>query len=152
MLSARAQSSKDMERKLVGKGEDRVIVARAIVRLIAKGFLDDRVYAENKARASLARARSTRRASAELARKGVDPATASVALEAAMREGGHSEKSLAIEAASKKIRSLARYEGRERTQRLWSWLARQGFSPEAIRAALSSMALAASELETETDE
>ncbi len=137
MLAARARLAKDLRKKLLDKGEEAAIIDRVIARLIEQKFLDDRAYAAAKARSSVAKGRSSRRAAMELAHKGIDRSTAAVVVAEALDERGEDEKALCERAARKKLRSLSREEPADRRRKLWAFLARQGFSGDAVRKALA---------------
>jgi regulatory protein len=135
-LAARARSTSELRKKLTDKGEDPVIVDAVIARLVERRFIDDRAYAAAKARSAVARGRSTRRAALELAQKGVDRVTAAAAVAEALDERGEDELALCARAASKKLRSLSSAERGEQRRKLYAFLARQGFSSDAIRHAM----------------
>lgn len=136
MLAARARSSRDLRKKLIDKGEEAPLVDRAIARLLELGYLDDRAYAASKARSSVARGRSPRRAAMELAHKGVDRETASAVVAEALDERGEDAVAVCERAARKKVRSLAKEEPADRRRKLWGFLARQGFSGDVVRKVL----------------
>lgn len=136
MLAARARLARDLRKKLVDKGEEAVVVDAVIARLLEQKFLDDRAFAAAKARSSVARGRSTRRAALELTYKGIDRETASTVVAEALDERGEDESALCERAARKKLRSLTKEEPADRRRKLWAFLARQGFSSDSVRKAL----------------
>lgn len=140
LLSYRSRSARDLEAKLVEKGEDPQLAALAIARLAELGLLDDRRFAESRTRSQVAGARSVRRMQRDLTQKGVDASTAREAVAQVLRDEGRTERDLARQAAQKKLRSLDR-EGdpRVRRQKLLAFLARQGFSADASMAAVRAL-------------
>jgi regulatory protein len=156
MLAARARSSRDLRKRLVDKGVDPSVADKVIARLIDRKLLDDGAYAESRARASLSRGRSSRRVLNDLASKGVDRSVASAALGSAMGERGEDERAVCERAAQKKLRSLTRAEPAERRQKLYAFLARQGFASDVVRAvvraALAADGAAATEDEPVADD
>jgi regulatory protein len=145
MLAARGRSAKELRERLVEKGEDSALVDEAIAKLLSQRLLDDSAYAGAKARSSLSKGRSTRRAVIELERKGVDRDTAKEAIAGAMVERGEDELSVCERAARKKLRALTRATPDERRQKLYGFLARQGFSSESVRKVLSKVLTRAGE-------
>ncbi|MFO0558412.1 MAG: regulatory protein RecX [Polyangiales bacterium] len=147
MLAARARLARDLRRKLIDKGEEAATVDAVIKRLLEQKFLDDRAFAAAKARSSVARGRSSRRAALELTHKGIDRETASTVVAEALDERGEDESAVCERAARKKLRSLSAAEPAERRRKLWAFLARQGFSGDAVRKALRAVLDAAPSVE-----
>lgn len=134
MLAARARSSRELERLLVRKGEEPRHVRAAIDRLQAAGFLDDAAFARQVARSRLSGGgRSARRVRQELARKGVERSVADESVRDVVDDEGIDERALAVAAAEKKLRALRGLEPDVRRRRLYAFLARRGFAPDAIR-------------------
>ncbi|WP_438017807.1 regulatory protein RecX [Sorangium sp. So ce315] len=140
LLSFRARSARELEKRLIEKGEPREHVATAIARLCANGLLDDARYAEAKARSGIVgKPRSRRRIEQDLARKGVARDVADAAIRQVMADEGTDEAAVAERAARKKLRSLARLEPAERRQKLYAFLARQGYAPDVVRRAMRAV-------------
>jgi regulatory protein len=148
MLALRARSSRELQRQLVRKGESPEHVDAALARLRAVGLLDDGAFARQFARSkALGTGMSRRRIQQELARRGVardvgDGAVADVFAEDELDEGAVVEQ-----AARKKLRSLRNLDEATRTRRLFAFLARRGYDPDAIRRAIQ--AVAGTEIDTE---
>lgn len=132
MLAARGRASGELRRLLVRKGEDARVVDEAIERLTAAGFLDDDAFARQFARSKSTTGTSRRRIQQELGRKGVDRQVAESAVQETFAEE-QVDESIAIErAAEKKLRTLGKVDDPTRRRRLYAYLARRGFDPEAI--------------------
>ncbi len=148
-LEARSRSVAEVRRRLTGAGYRADLVEGAIERMLELGMLDDEAFAhawvESRDRA---RPRGERAIGDELRRKGVDPAVIDAVLEdrreaaagQASDDGGMA--SVDLQAAARLIakhrRSLDRVvEPRQRRQRAYALLARNGFDPgtaaDAIR-------------------
>ncbi|XXX77582.1 regulatory protein RecX [Sorangium sp. So ce134] len=140
LLSFRARSARELEKRLIEKGEPREHVAIAIARLSANGLLDDARFAEAKARAGIVgKPRSRRRIEQDLARKGVARDVAEAAIRRVMADEGTDELAVAERAARKKLRSLSRLDPAEQRQKLHAFLARQGYAPDVARRALRAV-------------
>ncbi|MEJ0019225.1 MAG: regulatory protein RecX [Acetobacteraceae bacterium] len=72
----RAAAEHDAENLAAQAGAARALVRDVVARLAAIGAVNDAAFAENRARSLLRAGRSRRGAAAQLAAKGVDPATA----------------------------------------------------------------------------
>lgn len=154
MVAARSRSTSGLRKKLIDKGEEPAIVDRVIARLVEQRFVDDRAFAAAKARSAVAKGRSSRRAAMEVAHAGVDRAVASSVVAEALDERGEDEIALCTRAAQKKARSLANADRLERRRKMYGYLARQGFSSDAIKKALAVVldGAAASEDEIVSDD
>ncbi|WP_437654372.1 regulatory protein RecX [Sorangium sp. So ce1182] len=140
LLSFRARSARELEKRLIEKGEPREHVTAAIQRLCANGLLDDARFAEAKARSGIVgRPRSRRRIEQDLARKGVARDVADAAIRQVMADEGTDELAVAERAARKKMRTLARLDAAEQRQKLYAFLARQGYAPDVVRRALRAV-------------
>ncbi|WP_437834841.1 regulatory protein RecX [Sorangium sp. So ce1153] len=140
LLSFRARSARELEKRLIEKGEPREHVTAAIQRLIANGLLDDARFAEAKARSGIVgKPRSRRRIEQDLARKGVARDVADAAIRQVMADEGTDELAVAERAARKKLRTLARLDPAAQRQKLYAFLARQGYAPDVVRRALRAV-------------
>jgi regulatory protein len=145
-LEPRARSVAEVRRRLSSAGYQPPLVETAIERLLELGMLDDEAFArawvESRDRA---RPRGERAIQQELAQKGVDRATVDLvlaerreAVESAMT-GDEDSPTSADEAAATRLlarnaRTLARIvDPRQRRQRAYALLARNGFAPEVCR-------------------
>ncbi|AUX39121.1 hypothetical protein SOCE26_005030 [Sorangium cellulosum] len=140
LLSFRARSASELEKRLIEKGEPRDQVTAAIARLLANGLLDDARFAEAKARSGIVgKPRSRRRIAQDLARKGVARDVADAAIRQVMADEGTDEAAVAERAARKKLRSLTRLDPAEQRQKLYAFLARQGYAPDVVRRVLRAV-------------
>lgn len=140
MLAARGRAARDLERTLVRKGEAPEMVRKAVERLIAQGFLDDAAFARSFVRAKAGNAGlAKRRLELELTRKGVERSVISDAIGEVFSEDEVDERSAAEQLARKRNRSLGDADALSRRRRLYSYLARRGYSPDVIAAAVSSV-------------
>jgi regulatory protein len=137
MLASQARSARDLERRLVRKGEDPIHVRSAIERLGAAGLVDDAVFARQLARSKLLGAgHSTRRLHQELGKRGVARDVADEAVQEVVQDEGVDQVSLAEAAARKKLRTLRGVDVATRRRRLYGFLARRGYESDTIRRAL----------------
>jgi regulatory protein len=135
MIAFRARSVRELRRGLLQKGEPADAVERAVERLIASGLLDDAEYARQLARSKLvSRGFSRRRLQEELFRRGVEREIAHGAIEEVMADESVDESAMVEELARKKLRTLAGLDAATRRRRLYSFLARRGYSPDDVRA------------------
>jgi regulatory protein len=140
LLSFRARSASELEKRLIEKGEPREQVAVVIARLAASGLLDDARYAESRARTSIVgKSRSRRRIQQDLAQRGVARDVADAAIRQVMAEEGTDEASVAERAARKKMRSLGKLDPAEQRQKLYGFLARQGYASDVVRKAMRAV-------------
>jgi regulatory protein len=149
-LEPRARSVAEVRRRLTGAGYRPDLVDGAIERMLELGMLDDEAFArawiESRDRA---RPRGERAIRQELAQKGVDRATVDLVLgerreaAAGVLDDGDGVAVSADEAAAERLmtrnaRSLTRVaDPRQRRQRAYALLARNGFDPEVCRAVSS---------------
>lgn len=151
-LEARSRSVTEVRRRLTGAGYRADLVDLAITRLLELGMLDDdafaRAWVESRDRA---RPRGERAIRDELRLKGIDRTTVDLVLgerreAAGPRDDGDApspDRVAAERLIAKQARALARVaDPRQRRQRAYALLARNGFDPEICRevAALVSVA------------
>jgi regulatory protein len=139
MLAARGRASGELRRLLVRKGEDAGIVTAVIDRLTNAGFLDDDAFARQFTRSKTTSGTSRRRIEQELTRKGVDRAVATSAVEETFVEENVDEQIAIDRAAEKKLRTLGKVDDLTRRRRLYSYLARRGFDPDAINGVMTRL-------------
>ena len=137
MLAARGRAAKDLERQLVRKGEPVEFARLAVDRLASEGFVDDESFARSFVRskssgAGLAR----RRLQQELGRKGVERTIADDAIADVFAEEEIDEIAAATALAAKRARSLAGTDRVSARRRLYAFLARRGYPPDVISAAI----------------
>ena len=152
-LEARSRSVVEVRRRLTHAGYRPDLVEGAIERLLELGMLDDEAFArlwiESRDRA---RPRGERAIRQELGLKGVDRATVDLVLAerreaAALREPDDGEPAASADETAagrllaRNARSLARVaDPRQRRQRAYALLARNGFDPEVCRTVAATVA------------
>jgi regulatory protein len=138
-LETRSRSITEVRRRLTRSGYQAELVEGAITRLEELGMLDDEVFAkawvESRDRA---RPRGERAIREELRLKGVDRSTVDAVLderrEALPEDAPAPDRAAAERLIAKHERSLARVaDPRQRRQRAYALLARNGFDPETCR-------------------
>lgn len=139
MLAARGRASGELRRLLVRKGEDPKVVDAAIERLSMGGFLNDDAFARQFARSKSTSGTSRRRIEMELSRKGVDRDVARTAVQETFEEEQVDEGAAIDRAAEKKLRTLSKVDELTRRRRLYSYLARRGFDPDAINGVMGRL-------------
>jgi regulatory protein len=140
MLAARSRSSRDLRRRLILKGEPEPLVDRAIERLQRLGLLDDAAYARQVAHSkAVGQGASKRRVEQELFKRGVARGVADEAVAEVFAEEEVDESETALAVARKRLRSVASLDALSRRRRLYAFLARRGYSADAIRRALDTV-------------
>jgi regulatory protein len=150
-LEPRARSVAEVRRRLTGAGYQAELVEGAITRMLELGMLDDEAFArawvESRDRA---RPRGERAIRQELGLKGVDRATVDLVL-GERREAvagipnddgatATPDHAAAERLVARNARSLARIvDPRQRRQRAYALLARNGFDPEVCRTVAASV-------------
>ena len=139
MLAARGRASGELRRLLVRKSEDPKVVDAALERLGTGGFLNDDAFARQFARSKSTSGTSRRRIEMELSRKGVDRDVARTAVQETFEEEQVDEGAAIDRAAEKKLRTLSKVDELTRRRRLYSYLARRGFDPDAINGVMGRL-------------
>ena len=137
LLAVQARSSRDLKRRLIQKGEPAPYVDRAIERLTSVGLLDDAQFARQLARSkAVGQGASKRRVQQEMFKRGVARDVADEAIVDVFEEEAVDETENAAAAARKKLRTLGNVDAETRRRRLYGFLARRGYGPDAIRETL----------------
>ena len=150
-LEVRSRSVAEVRRRLTGAGYQVALVEDAIARLLDLGLLDDEAFArawiESRDRA---RPRGERAIRQELGLKGVDRTTVDLVL-AERREAAAGmpdedgvvvspDRAAAERLLARNARSLARVaDPRQRRQRAYALLARNGFDPDICRSVAATV-------------
>ena len=141
LLAARARAARELARALLRKGAAPPHVDAAIARLQELGLLDDAAFARQFARAKRAGAGfSRRRLQAELARRGVARGVVDSALREVLDDEEVDPAAVIDRVAAKKMRLLSALPAEVRRRRLYAYLARRGYDPDEIRAAITRLA------------
>jgi regulatory protein len=134
LLSYRARTAVELERRLKRKGFDDDVAAATVERLDRLGVVDDAAFAESFVRDRVRlKPRGPRRLAGELRAKGVDEETARAAIAEVMEREEATELDLARAAAARWKPRTDEDPARARG-RLQSFLARRGFGGDAVRA------------------
>ncbi|MGE3960409.1 MAG: regulatory protein RecX [Dehalococcoidia bacterium] len=107
-------------------------VEHAVERMRGLGYLDDGAWAKNYVSGPRATGRGRALLKHELGQRGVPDALAQDAI------AEHDDRSAALEAASKRVRSLRSVEEPKRSRRLYDFLRRRGFSDTVARDAMKA--------------
>ncbi|MFW6089035.1 MAG: regulatory protein RecX [Gemmatimonadota bacterium] len=138
LLSFRARSESELERRILRAGHAPSAAASALRRCRELGYIDDRAFALAHVRDRLRlRPKGRRALRSELYRKGVDGDLAEAAIDEAFAELGIDETALARRLAGKRVKALGRLETETARRRLTGYLVRRGFSPPVVRAAVA---------------
>lgn len=145
-LEARSRSIVEVRRRLTGAGYRPDLIESAITRLTELGMLDDATFARSWVESrDRARPRGERAIREELRLKGIDRETTEAVLEdrRAAADGddgpGHPDRAAADRLLARHARALARVaDPRQRRQRAYALLARNGFDPETCREAAAA--------------
>ncbi len=142
LLAVRPRARRELVNRLRRKGHDEAGIEAALRNLERLGYIDDAAFAQAWVRDRLRlRPRGVRGLVAELLRMGVTQDTAHAAVTSVMTDARVSEHGLCEAAAAKWLQTHPLTPGdRGRTrrleQRLRGYLARRGFAPAAIAAAM----------------
>lgn len=134
LLAAAPRTRLEVARRL-GRRYPPETVERAMERLAAAGWLDDRAYAESYVRSRPDH--GSQRLLADLLRKGVDRQVAAEVVEAA--RGSHEAVEHARAVAESRLRRMNGVDRATAARRLAGYLARRGFGPETVREALEPL-------------
>lgn len=140
LLSVRARSARELQRRLLQKGAGKAHVDAAIRRLTALGYLNDAAYADAVVRSKMVEGgASQRRVQQDLFKRGVPRAIADAAIAQAVDEHGSNEIEAALQLARKRMRSLQSLDQATRRRRLYGFLARRGYDSSAIGAVMKAL-------------
>ena len=131
LLDAAPRPSGALRERLAGKGYAEDTVEDVIGRLTRVGLIDDHAYAASAVRYCLGRMMGRRGAVTELARKGVDRATAEEAVAEADGEGLFTQA--AWELGRRTARRTEGMDLRVRQRRFWAAGGRKGHDPQTLR-------------------
>lgn len=136
LLSHRARSARELERRLARKDFPAEVASAAVEDLERMGLVDDAAFAESFVRDRVRlRPKGKRVLVQELRARGVDAETADAAVGEVMEEEGVSELELA-RAAAAKWGARSGEDPQSARRRLYGYLARRGFGSDAIREVL----------------
>jgi regulatory protein len=141
LLAARSRSTAEIRRRLRRDGDgaaDRI--ERVVGTLVSRGFLDDAAHARAVTRSRVrSRAASSRRIEQELRRQGVASDVATEAVNEVFADEAVDEGAVALAVARKRAALLADLPAPVQRRRLYGFLARRGYSPDIVRAAVEAV-------------
>lgn len=138
-LARRAMSRKMIADKLRELGNPPELAERVLARLDELGLIDDEAYGQALVRDQLSRkAAGPRLLEQKLYQKGISGDLARRII-AQATDDGDAQRQSAIDFARKRAASLARFDAPTRKRRLYGQLARRGFDPDTIRAAMDAV-------------
>ncbi len=127
-LARRAHAHLDLQRRLVKKQHPPAAVDAALERLVSRGLLDDRRFAEQYAALRATRGKGPARLLGDLVAQGVERRTAEHAVRRALEEEGIDPGVEARAVATKRARQLAGLPVPVRKRRLLAFLVRRGYA------------------------
>jgi regulatory protein len=140
MLAYRALPGREIERRLVRKGQDKAVAASVVEGLRASGLVNDAEFARHFVRTrATGRRYGPSRLEADLRRLGVDETTAVAAVRETLAADEIDPRRLLGEAATRKLRTLAGLEPAVQRRRLRAYLLRRGFSTADILSVLKEL-------------
>ena len=139
LLAARSRSAAEIRRRLRRDGAVADRIERVVGTLVFRGFLDDATHARAVTRSRVrSRAASSRRIEQELHRQGVAPDVATEAINEVFADEAVDESAVALAVARKRAALLADLPAPVQRRRLYGFLARRGYSPDIVRAAVEA--------------
>lgn len=137
LLKFRPRSEYEMRARLKKKNFSSQAIEQALSFLKDRKFIDDTAFARAWTQDRLKRPFGLRRISLELRKKGISPKIIEESFKAA-REG-YAEDEVVREIVRERSARLKGLEPERLKRRLYGYLARRGFSPEAILEALNNL-------------
>lgn len=136
LLGRRDRSTAELSQGLHQRGYDQEQVAAVIARCRELGYLDDRRFAEERSRAMLREGRGVGpRIALDLQRRGIEPALACEAIEAAQEHQPPEQVARKLLARRFPDFIFSQAQDREK-RRVMSFFQRRGFAPDLILAML----------------
>ncbi len=130
LLKYRLRSEEEIRQRLIRKKFDAAFADGIVGFLREKKFLDDTVFARAWIQSRIARSLGLRRIEQELKRKGLHQDI--IRVEIAKVKEQYREDSIIHDIAARRMKQLAGIEPKKAKARLYQYLARRGFSPDAI--------------------
>lgn len=139
-LGIRSRSEKELRQALARKKFEAPVIAHVMSRLAELGYLNDERFARDWTNYRLRQGKGPEIVRMELRQKGIDQALISQSLSSA--EVGRDEQAeIVYRAARRKYEQVKKLPPRDAARRLTSFLARRGFLPDTVRAALNRLKL-----------
>ena len=131
LLTASKKSSKELTKRLKGKGYNEAVIQNILEFLESQGILSDQKLVSDSVQwAKQAKRYGKRKIYAQLKQKGLDSKTIEQALGQYSKE---EERETALELAQNRWDKLSKIEPKKRKQRLYSYLIGRGFDFEVVR-------------------
>ena len=140
LLSFRARSSRELQRRLTEKGGSRERADRIVQRLRDAGLVNDADFARQLTRSKLAGGASKRRVHQELFKRGVARDVADEAVAEVVEDEGLTDAESIERVARKKWRTLRDADDATRRRRLYAFLARRGFDSTDVSRVVKQLA------------
>jgi regulatory protein len=132
LLTTRARTRAELARRLAERGFAAAAVAEAVARLERVGLVDDAALSADVAERRAARGLDTPAIALELRDRGVDPAVAERAAQAAVPDELRAERCRQV--AEERLAQLGDLPAAARLRRLAAYLARRGYPAELAEA------------------
>ncbi len=140
LLAGRAFSVEELRRRLARHGHDAAEIDSEMERLVQVGLIDDHAFARQFARSRLASGGTApRRIRQELARRGVQRGIADAAVEDVLTDEAIDLTASIEQLARRRAGALAQLDPHVQRRRLYAYLARRGYDPDAVARAVVSV-------------
>jgi len=137
LLKYRLRSENELKARLKRKGYAEELAAQTVNFLKDRAFIDDRVFARGWVASRLKRPLGKRKIKLELAQKGVASDIVQEALGWATQD--YSESQTVAQLAKQRFSKLKGIEPLKAKARVYGYLIRRGFAPEAVSEAMRSL-------------
>lgn len=129
----RPHAREELRRRLIKKQHPPAAIDVALERLVGRGLLDDRHFAEHYVATRAARGRGARRLLQDLRRQGVEQHIAEQAVTTALVSEGIDEAAVLRQVAERRSRQLGALPRPVKRRRLLAYLVRRGYQGAAVR-------------------
>jgi regulatory protein len=137
LLKYRQRSESEMRRRLIAKRFEPDVTAQVLERLKQGRYLDDAAYARALVKELQEKPLGAARIRQKLMQRGFPLALIKECLAAAQE--GYDERAAVREIAQRRLKLLAVDEPEAARRKLYGYLARRGFSPDAIQECMESL-------------
>jgi regulatory protein len=137
LLTARARTRAELERRLQQRGFEPGAIAEALDRLAAVGLVDDEAFARDLATSRADQGVDASVIAVELRDRGIDPAAAADIAEAAVPAGERAER--CRELAVARLAKLQGLSPQAQFRRLAGYLTRRGYPPEMVETVVGEL-------------
>lgn len=137
LLKYRLRSENEIYRRLKKKKFSEAVIKETITFLKEKRFIDDELFAKSWIDSKLKKSLGLRRIKSELNLKGIDVKLIEEQINKVKEN--YSEEETVADIAKERLAKLKGVEPRKARARLYSYLLRRGFSPDAIIEAMDNL-------------